>query len=210
MDCEPGDFHPIDDTAKPMPEQHSLPGFDPAPKPTDSLFFAIVPSPDAAASIGRQAALLRNEYGLTGSPLSSSRLHVSLNHAGVFAGLPKDILAAAMAAAASVRVRPFEIAFERAVSFRGKPGSRPLVLLGDDGTAGVIALQQALGAALQKAGVGRANPNFLPHMTLLYDDHDVPDQAIEPIAWTVREFVLVHSLLGQTRHIPLARWPLSA
>jgi 2'-5' RNA ligase len=29
------------------------------------------------------------------------------------------------------------------------------------------------------------------------------------IAWRVREFVLVHSLLGRTVHLPLARWPLS-
>jgi 2'-5' RNA ligase len=33
-------------------------------------------------------------------------------------------------------------------------------------------------------------------------------RAVEPIRWTVREFVLVHSLLGQTRHVPLARWSL--
>ena len=47
-----------------------------------------------------------------------------------------------------------------------------------------------------------------PHVTLLYDDVLVEERAVEPIRWTVREFVLVHSLLGQTRHVPLARWPL--
>jgi 2'-5' RNA ligase len=45
-------------------------------------------------------------------------------------------------------------------------------------------------------------------MTLLYDDRSVAEQAVETIGWTAREFVLVHSLLGQTRHIPLGRWPL--
>lgn len=191
-----------------MPGQHSLPGFDPAPKPTDSLFFAIAPTPAAAASIAHWARLLRGEYGLSGAPLAAGRLHVSLNHVGVFAGLPKDTVAAAMTAAASVRMPPFELAFERAASFRGKPGGRPLVLLGDDGTAGATALQDALGGALQKAGLGRANPGFLPHLTLLYDERLVPERPIEAIGWTVREFVLVHSLLGQTRHVPLARWPL--
>jgi len=45
-------------------------------------------------------------------------------------------------------------------------------------------------------------------VTLLYDDVLVQERAVEPIRWTVSEFVLVHSLLGQTRHIPLARWSL--
>jgi 2'-5' RNA ligase len=36
----------------------------------------------------------------------------------------------------------------------------------------------------------------------------IAPEKVAPIAWRAREFVLVHSLLGQTRHIPLARWPL--
>jgi 2'-5' RNA ligase len=36
----------------------------------------------------------------------------------------------------------------------------------------------------------------------------VPEQKIEPVEWTVREIVLVHSLLGRTEHRPLARWTL--
>ena len=43
---------------------------------------------------------------------------------------------------------------------------------------------------------------------MLYDDRLVAWQAVEPVRWTVREFVLMHSLLGQHRHVPLARWPL--
>jgi 2'-5' RNA ligase len=36
----------------------------------------------------------------------------------------------------------------------------------------------------------------------------VARRAIEPITWTVNEFVLVRSLVGQGRHEVLARWPL--
>jgi 2'-5' RNA ligase len=49
---------------------------------------------------------------------------------------------------------------------------------------------------------------FTPHVTLLYDGMSVAEQPVDPISWTVGEFVLVHSLLGQTRHIILDRWPL--
>ena len=45
-------------------------------------------------------------------------------------------------------------------------------------------------------------------MTLLRDVVEIAAQTIEPITWTAREFVLVHSLIGQTRHIPLGRWAL--
>jgi len=62
------------------------------------------------------------------------------------------------------------------------------------------------GGALAKAGVGARQST--PHLTLLYDARRVDEQPIDPIRWTVREFVLVHSLLGQTRYIPLGKWPL--
>lgn len=43
---------------------------------------------------------------------------------------------------------------------------------------------------------------------LLYDPQGIAEHAIEPIRWTAREFVLVHSLLGRSRHVPLGRWAL--
>ncbi|MGH8283840.1 MAG: 2'-5' RNA ligase family protein [Gammaproteobacteria bacterium] len=49
---------------------------------------------------------------------------------------------------------------------------------------------------------------FTPHVTLLYGNNVMKPQSIEPIGWTVREFVLVHSLLGRTEHRVLERWPL--
>jgi len=191
-----------------MSEQLFLPGFDATLLPTDRLFFAIVPVPDAAATIARQAELLCDEYGMKGKRLAIGRLHVTLSRLGDYLGLPQDIVVAAKAAAASVRVAPFDVAFDRAMSFRGRPRNRPFVLLGDDGDSALTVFQKALGTALEKVGLGRANSHYTPHVTLLYDNRFVSVRAIEPIGWTVREFVLVRSLLGRTRHVPLARWPL--
>ena len=50
--------------------------------------------------------------------------------------------------------------------------------------------------------------HYEPHLTLLYDDRCVAEQAIDIVSWTVREFVLVHSLHGQGRYVMLGRWPL--
>jgi 2'-5' RNA ligase len=73
-----------------------------------------------------------------------------------------------------------------------------------------MAFQQALRTELARAGVRhKSGPQFTPHVTLLRDKTRVPEHRIEPICWTAREFVLVHSLLGRTQHIPLGRWFLS-
>jgi 2'-5' RNA ligase len=45
-------------------------------------------------------------------------------------------------------------------------------------------------------------------VTLLRDNRRIAEQSIEPISWTAREVVLVHSLLGQTIHRDLVRLPL--
>ena len=51
--------------------------------------------------------------------------------------------------------------------------------------------------------------SFVPHVTLLRDKRRLlPSMPIEPVEWTVTEFVLVHSLLGKTTHRVLARFPL--
>jgi RNA 2',3'-cyclic 3'-phosphodiesterase len=192
-----------------MPEQLSLPGFEAAPQPTDRLFFAIFPDVDAAARIAQLARRLRSEHGLKGKPLATKRLHVTLHYLGDYVGLPQAIVAAASAAAATVALPSFEVALDRVASFSGRPRNRPFVLLGGDGVAALTAFQQALGTALEKAGLGsRAKSPYTPHVTLLYGNHSVAGQAVETVGWTVHEFVLVHSLLGRTRHVPLARWPL--
>jgi 2'-5' RNA ligase len=190
-------------------EQMSLAGFQPAPRPTDRLFFAIFPDAGAATRIARLAGHLRGEHGLKGRPLVADRLHVTLHHLGDYVGLPQDTVDAAGKAAAAVAMAPFEVAFDRVVSFDRRPGNRPMVLRGGDGLAALVVLQQSLGAAMKKAGLGRwAKPGYAPHVTLLYDDRCVTEQAVETIGWTTREIVLVHSLLGRSLHVPLARWPL--
>jgi RNA 2',3'-cyclic 3'-phosphodiesterase len=192
-----------------MLDQLSFVGFDAAPRPTDGVFFAIIPDADAAESAARLARHLRGEHGLTGKPLETERLHVTLCHLGNYMGLPQGIVAAAGEAAAAVAMPPFDVVFDRAMSFSGRPGNRPFVLCGGDGAAALMAFQQILGTAMKKAGLGRwVERRYTPHMTLLYDDHRITERAVEAVGWTVHEFVLVHSLLGRTCHVPLARWPL--
>jgi 2'-5' RNA ligase len=195
-----------------MPEQFSLSGFDVVPKPTDRLFFAVFPEPAAAARIARLAQRLCSEHALRANPLGTERFHITLHHLGDYAGLPQGLVAEASRAATTIAMPQFEVTFDRALSFHGRSGNRPFVLRGCDGLVSLEALHSVLRTALYGAGLagGRAKPQYTPHVTLLYDDSLILERSVEPVTWTVREFVLVHSLLGRTVHVPLARWPLSA
>lgn len=197
-----------------MPEQLWLPGLEAPPTPTDGLFFAVFPDTNTAASISKLAQQLCAETRTRSKPLGANRLHVTLLHLGNFAGgLPPARVDAAMRAAASISMEPFTVGFESVVSFALKPRPGPLVLGGSDGVAGLHALHDALGEALRNAGFGdravSASVPYTPHVTLAYGIPSIATRAIEPVCWNVREFALVHSLLGRTRHIALARWPLA-
>lgn len=195
-----------------MSAQSSFPGFEEA-KPTDRLFLALFPPPEAALEIAKLAGQLRSAHGLHGKPLEAGRLHITLHHLGDYAGLRQDIVTQTgqAVAAAVASVRPFEVSFDRAESFASTPRNRPLVLRGgEEGLAALMTFQQTLGVSLKKAGLGQwAKAAYTPHVTLLYDDSLLAATPVPPISWTVSEAVLVHSLLGQTRHVHLGRWPLS-
>jgi 2'-5' RNA ligase len=175
---------------------------------TDGLFLAILPETHACSRIEGTARRLHNRHRLTGKLLPPDRYHVSLFSFGEHNGLPPRLVADVMQAAAAIEVPPFDVAFDRAVSFHnGK--QRPLVLCGGDGVAKLIALQRVIDVAMQRARLGKGKP-FVPHVTLLYDRDGIDEQPIERIGWTVTEFVLIHSLLGRSQYIPLGRWPLRA
>ncbi|BCW89639.1 RNA 2',3'-cyclic phosphodiesterase [Alphaproteobacteria bacterium SO-S41] len=194
-----------------MPKQFSFAGFESASKPTDRLFYAVFPPPDVAAQIAGLAKHLRDERGLKGRPLHNDRFHITINHVDDYAGLPPDIVAKATAAGDAVKAAPFEVTFDRAASFSGRQANRPFVLRGGQALADLKAFQLVLAHAMKANGLGKlVDKMFVPHVTMLYDGRLVTPQDVPPITWTVTELVLVHSLLGQTKHIALKKWPLVA
>lgn len=196
-----------------MPQQFSLDGFDAPTAPTDRLFVAVFPDSVARPRIGALAQEQKRKHGLKGQPIALDRSHVTLFHLGDHLELRADIVSAAQAAAESLVAAPFDVAFDRVASFRGRARNLPFVLRADEGAeciAALVAYQKTLGDALKKNGLAKwVRTQFTPHVTLMYDDQAVAEQLVEPIGWTVNELVLVHSLLGEKKHVPLARWPLS-
>lgn len=179
------------------------------PEPTDRLFFALFPDEAAAARIAALGDRLRGAHGLRGRVLAAERLHVTLHHLGDYAGVPASIVSAAGDAARAIEAAPFDAVFDHAGSFAGPARSRPLVLRGEGGVAAIAGLQARLGEAMRRHGLARhVDAGFVPHLTLLYDERTIDMQPIEPAGWRVRDFALVHSLLGRSTYRVLGRWPL--
>lgn len=191
-----------------MSGQLFLPGFQGRPSPRDKLFLAFVPPAAVVQLIGELSRQLRRDHGLRGKPLAPSCLHVCLHGLGGYNGVPSKLIDVASAAVSGVSAPPFEISFDRALSFYNKRAARPFVLRATH-VGALKAFHRALGEAITRAGLGSwVARHFTPHMTLLYDRSLVEEHAIETLSWTVTEFVLVHSFVGQGRHVHLARWPL--
>jgi RNA 2',3'-cyclic 3'-phosphodiesterase len=174
---------------------------DPGSCDGGTLFFAAVPDFDTAAKIHRLAGVLQRAHRFRGDLILPERLHVSL----LFLGRWSEWVARrACEAAAGLKMTPFEVSFDRTASFRSRSGNRPLVLLGDETSDRLKSLGHLLGAAIAEKGMGRrVAREFMPHVTLLYGERPVDEYPVEPIRWTVNEFVLIHSLKGH-RHV--ARW----
>lgn len=197
-----------------MSQQQDMFGdLPPPPKPTDRLFFAVAPDADAVAAIAALTTELKAQHGMRGRPIAAGKLHATLCNLGDFVGMPHPQVARAAQAAAAVAAvtAPFQAGFDTAQTFINRARSRPCVLTGGDGVIGLHALYKALAQAMLKAGLPANPPSYTPHVTLLYDDVTAAPQAVFPIAWTVREFVLLHSRIGQGQpYTVLGRWSLGA
>lgn len=180
------------------------------PRNPERLIFMVMPDAEVAALTGRFAQQFVSDNRLPGRMLLTERLHVSMHLVGDYRQLRSRHVYAAQLAAAAVSMSPFEVTarfirtFQGAPARDGRPPKRPLVLLceGD----GLFELHGQVGAGMRRIGL-RAAAGFVPHMTLLYGPQAVPMQAIEPIRFTARELVLIHSERGLTRYTVLWRWP---
>jgi 2'-5' RNA ligase len=191
-----------------MPEQLSLPGFEPA-SAIDFVFFALLLGAENASPIVKLRESLCDENGLKGQRVAKSLLHLTLHGVGAYDGLPRDVVERAKQAGAAILEKPFDVVFDCAMSFNRKRDGRPLVLCAGDEVA-LLAFHATLGEAMKKVGFRRVTSRFKPHMTLIYGDRMLTRQSVESVRWSVRDFVLVQSLRGrgQSKYIQLARWPL--
>lgn len=170
-----------------------------------SLFFAIYPHPEDAASIARLGARLRERHALKEKLTEVHRLHVTLHHLGNYStAVPREKVQAALEAAATLAPPSFDVVFDTAMRFEG---SKAFVLCGDDnGTSALAAFRQHLGEALADAGF-KPEHGFTPHMTLAYTPRKIKSHSIEPVRWKADSFSLIESHVGESIHEVLGQWP---
>jgi 2'-5' RNA ligase len=190
------------------PEQSSLFGSAP-PVPTDRLFLGIFPDAATAARIDALSAEVCARHGIRVSRQSPDRLHITLIHIGDWAGLSQYTVDAVIGAAQKVSAAPFQIRLNEVASFSGKRDRLPFVLKASEGNEALHDFRARLGAELTRVGLGRCVlKSFEPHVTLAYAPQQIAPEAVAPIDWLASEFVLIHSLLGKTKHLRLGSWPL--
>jgi 2'-5' RNA ligase len=147
---------------------------------------------------------LRHAQGLTGTPVSLDRLHVTLAIVGNFmTSVPDYVVDNAIVAARRIVLPPVPVIFERVLTF---PQSRALVLRSTHDTDARIApLRQWLTWELRKVGL-HPEQRSTPHMTILYHSTAISVQAIKPISWTATRFALILSHIGRHHHEWMGEW----
>ena len=171
-----------------------------------NLFFALRPPPQLRPRIERLGRGLKRAHGLDGHSIGQNRLHATLASVHDPRYPLREVVSRAASVAAQLRYQRFSVRFESTQSFDVHRRHFPLVLRG--GSDGLTGFHRALSAQMRGAGFD-VPVSFTPHITLLWADRWVEEYPIAPIHWTVEDFVLVMSMVGQSRHILLGRWGMA-
>lgn len=174
--------------------------------PLHTLFFGLLPPDETARAAHGFAEDLVRVRKAKGALRPARVLHLSLLVVDKkIAELPSaQVIAALCERAEAVSQRPFTVSLNRVEAWGRPDRSGPVVALGDDGVFGVETLHRNLAAALGLP----AWPDFNPHMTLLYGSGPPQPLRFPPMSWSVRDFALIHSFVGESRYEVIRRFPL--
>ena len=178
----------------------------PTDRPSHVLFFAAVPPQGIIDQIAEAWRLTG-----TGGSLRRNTLHVTILAITGLNTLYPTLIDHARRAATTLRAVPFELCFDRLMTFGGGMGKRPLVLRTDSQTDRVTALATELHNSLTETGLVLPRlRKVTPHVTVAYGAGFTETRPLPaPIRWTIRDITLIDSLQGQGRHVSLGTWPLS-
>ncbi|WP_426689650.1 2'-5' RNA ligase family protein [Rhodanobacter ginsengiterrae] len=179
------------------------------PAAVHRLFFALLPDAATRAWLAQAAQSVRAAHpALRARWVAPQRYHATLHFLGEHSSLRQDVVAAAVAAADRLAAEPFEWVLNEAASFHAS--QPPWILRSAGFPAPLQALWQGLRGALILAGQGRhLERQLTPHVTIAYGDgHALAPAAIEPLAWRVERFGLLHSVSGRADYHRLAEWSL--
>jgi 2'-5' RNA ligase len=168
--------------------------------PCHRLFFALKPPVPEARRIGQ----VRDCLGLAERGVADDRLHMTMGITGDHARMADAIVTKLPAIGDTVSGEASAVTLDRlSGSMRSvalRPSRRPPAL------ASVQGQNQRL---LDYWGLAREGWSFSPHVTLLYRTGQPFQTPIPPRGWQADELFLVHSVVGETRHILIDRWKIA-
>jgi len=171
------------------------------------LFLALLPDEDvrrALAQVAVEAGLPRDSHLRLVNP---RRYHATLHFLGGYPAPRPDLVAAVERVAGNLRDIAFDWTLDRLRSFRGHHPPRVLC-----GSVVPEMLQRSWlqwrEKLLQEVPDMKLDERFVPHVTLAYGRAVLPELAVSPLRWPVRELALLESRAGQRDYRTLASWPL--
>ena len=167
------------------------------------MFFALVPPPPLAQSLGALARDVARRA--RGRPVPADNIHLTLAFVGAW---PRARLPELVHIGAQVRARAIELSLDTLGGFR-RAG---VAWIGAAATPALNALATSLATALATAGVALEDRPLAPHVTLARKCRGpYPDERVTPLAWTADAVTLLESETRAegARYRPLARWLLT-
>jgi RNA 2',3'-cyclic 3'-phosphodiesterase len=162
------------------------------------FFCALPPAP-----VARQIGTVRDGLDHGGTIVADGRLHVTLGITNDFPEHVPQLADQLLAIGASIEAEPCRVSFDQLSGREGTIALRP-----SKASPGLSRLHREITNAMNFKGVLRDGWQCRPHITLAYYDRHEFIAPSPKFEWEVSELVLVHSLLGKTRHLVLGRWPL--
>lgn len=171
------------------------------------LFLALLPDEDMRAVLARAAVGAGVPRDSQLRPVNPRRYHATLHFLGEYPAPQPDLAAAVERAAGSVHGMAFDWTLDRLRSFHG--GRPPRVLCGSVLPEALQRLWlQWRERLLQEVPDIKLDGRFVPHVTLAYGRVVLPEMAVLPLRWPVRELALLESRPGHPDYRMLASWPL--
>ena len=167
------------------------------------MFFALVPPPELAQSLGTLARDVARRA--RGRPVPAENVHLTLAFVGAW---PHARLLELLDAGAQLRGAPIELRLDTLGGFR-RAG---VAWIGAATASPLTALVTSLATALASAGVALEDRPLAPHVTLARKCRGpYPDERVAPFAWTADALTLLESQTRAdgARYRVIARWPLA-
>jgi 2'-5' RNA ligase len=165
----------------------------------DRFFFALKPPELLARSIAEFGRSFGGEW------IRPDRLHMTVAISGDYRAYPSAYVETLLRVGDRIAAAPCRVKLRQLVQ-----SEQSLLLLPDTSDRPFREIYDCIDGGMRGARAPlRRNVGYAPHMTLSYRDALPFQRRIDGFAWDADEVLLIHSLVGRTKHRCLKSWKLA-